>query len=279
MEETPVALNRALTSIVENKKNEVRVTKRIYSKEMLIDSIDPNAIPRSLFGALKREGRINVIAEIKRSSPSVMLKPSKFNPAAIARSYEKAGAVAISVLTDSRFFCGAPVYVPIVREAVNIPVLRKEFIVDPWQLYETAALGADAVLLMPVALSGPQEVADLYHLALELEIEPLVEIHSLADWEMVEGLKPKIIGINNRDFLSPDLKIDIGTTERVAPYLPKKSAIVSESGVSTAGDVAWLSRHVDAFLIGSAFMGNDDPGNELNSLLAESRRLVASRTE
>jgi indole-3-glycerol phosphate synthase len=262
-------LTPILAAIVEHKRAEVAVAKRLVDEERLA-AREPRGGGRSLVAALKRRDRpANVIAEVKRASPSRMLKPTRFDPVAIAASYERGGAAAISCLTDTRFFCGAPHFVPLIREAVTLPVLRKEFVVDRWQLFETAALGADAVLLMAILFDSSDAFAEMYETALGLGLTPLVEIGDEAEWERVAGCEPEVVGINNRDFTSPDLTLDLSRTERLAPGLPGSVALVSESGVSEADDIRRLKKcDVDGFLIGSAFMKEEDPGAALASLLA-----------
>ncbi|MGK7344825.1 MAG: indole-3-glycerol phosphate synthase TrpC [Candidatus Nitrospinota bacterium M3_3B_026] len=263
-------LSPVLRKILEHKREEVRLAKRMAPKDALTDAAGAAGRKRSLKAALSSgNAPARIIAEVKRATPSVMLKPSEFDPAAIARSYEKAGAVAVSVLTDARFFLGSPLYVPMVREAASIPVLRKDFIIDEWQIAESAALGADAVLLMAVVLDG-QTLAAFHDYAARLGLEALVEIHSEEDWEKAAPLKPGIVGINNRDFLSDDLKVDLETTSRLTPALPEDVIVVSESGIESAGDIRRLARAgVGGFLVGSALMREEDPGAALTRLLSE----------
>lgn len=257
-------LHPAITKILENKREEVAEAKRITPEAALIDAAKSFGEVRSLTDSLKKEnGSVKIIAEIKRASPTAMFAPTGFDPVAIAQSYEAGGAVAISVLTDARFFCGSPLYVPLVKSAVTIPILRKEFIVDKWQLAESAALGADAVLLMAVCFDSKVKFADMFHLAKDFGLEVLVEIHSEDEWRFVEPVKPKLIGINNRDFMSPDLSVDLATTEKLAPIIGGDATLVTESGIIAPDDLRRLKDIVDGFLIGSAFMKEDDPGGSV----------------
>ncbi|VAX22098.1 Indole-3-glycerol phosphate synthase [hydrothermal vent metagenome] len=264
-------MNPVLKNILDNKREEIDHQKRIYSEDALVEAAGKIGARRSLAGAVEHgEEKLKVIAEIKRSSPSRMLKPTRFNPKEIAISYEAGGASALSVLTDTRFFCGHGAFIPIVREAVSIPVLRKDFVIDKYQITEAAALGADAILLMALNFENTDALGELYHHALSLGLEVLLEIHSEKEWEKVAALDPKLVGINNRDFLSPELATDIMTTIGLAPRLPADVVIISESGISSPEDIAKLSRAgARGFLIGSAFMIHDDPGAELARLIAQ----------
>lgn len=264
-------MNPVLKNILGNKREEVDHLKRVYSEDALMDAARSIGPRRSLIGAMEQGNKkLKVIAEIKRSSPTKMLMPTRFDPKKIAISYEAGGASALSVLTDVRFFCGHGAYIPIVRESVSIPVLRKDFVIDKYQVTEAAALGADAILLMAINFDSSDALGELYSHALDLGLEVLLEIHSEKEWEMVAPINPKLVGINNRDFLSPALAVDIETTVRLAPQLPPEVVIVSESGISTAEDILkLLGAGAHGFLIGSAFMAEDDPGAKLASLIAE----------
>ncbi len=263
-------LHPILTSILDNKREEVGYLKSLIPEVVIREKASLRAPCRSLRDAVGAgNGGVKVIAEIKRSTPTVMLRATSFDPVKIAKSYEAGGAVALSVLTDARFFSGHSLYVPMTRDQVSIPVLRKEFIIDSWQVVETAALGADAILLMAVCLTDDQ-LAEYFELAQELGLEPLVEIHNEKEWERVKKLGPKLVGINNRDFLSKNLDVDIDATLRLAPVLPNDVTVISESGVSTADDLRKLIKAgADGFLIGTAFMKEDYPGAALAKLLSE----------
>jgi indole-3-glycerol phosphate synthase len=147
--------------------------------------------------------------------------------------------------------------------------LRKEFIIDSWQLAESAALGSDAVLLMAACFDSKDQFADLYHRAIELGLEVLVEIHSEDEWRFVESVNPKLVGINNRDFMSPDLSVDLATTEKLAPIVGADKTLVSESGIGGSDDIRRLIDLVDGFLIGSTFMAEDDPGGAVARIIGE----------
>lgn len=265
-----MTINPTLLKILEHKRLEVDRLKSIIPIETLRDAAAKHGPRRSLRAALMDQSPdVKIIAEIKRSSPSACFKPIGFDPVGIAKSYESAGAAALSVLTEPRFFSGNSTYVPLIKDAVRLPVLRKDFILDQWQVVESAALGADAVLLMAINFKDTGAIEPLYKEAVELGLEPLVEIHSEKEWKMVEPLDPMIIGINNRDFMAPDLRVDIGTTMTIAPLLPPGAVIVSESGISNRDDIELLQNHgVHGFLVGSSLMKEDDPGEALKRLLA-----------
>lgn len=261
-------LNPAITAILDHKKAEVECMKRVTPSAALLEAAAANGPSRSLAKAVTAQSKYpKIIAEIKRSSPSHAFRPVGFNPVEIARAYEAAGAVAISTLTDARYFSGSASYVPLVRQAVSLPVLRKDFIIDKWQVAESAALGADAVLVMAVCFPGYDEMAEVFAEVERLGMEALVEIHSPEEWKKVKPLGPKLVGINNRDFTSPGLEMDLKTTISLAPALPEDVAVVSESGIGSREDIESLQAHgVDAFLIGSSLMREDDPGAALRKL-------------
>ena len=271
-----MSLSPILQAILEHKKEELFHGKKIVPLSALLESAEQKRSMRRPFAQAlapgkdgkRKEGAFKIIAEIKRSSPSQCFVPTGFDPVAIARRYETAGAACLSVLTEDRFFLGSPLYVPLVKEAVSIPVLRKDFVVDPWQIAEAAALGADATLLMAVLFENPELMEPYFQMAEKVGIELLVEIHSAREWEMVKGFEPPLVGINNRDFLSPQLDLDIESTVRLAPLMPDSVTLVSESGLSGQGQLGRLtSLGVDGFLIGSAFMKTDDPGKALKELI------------
>ena len=218
----------------------------------------------SLSGALRRKSPA-VIAEIKKGSPSRGVICHDFDPARIARQYEAAGACAISVLTEEKFFLGCLEDLESARCASAIPILRKDFILEPYQIHEAKAAGADAVLLIAAAL-GPGEIASLMEETRSLGMETLVEIHSPAELESLRALEVPLIGINNRDLVT--FGTDISLSELLAPGLPPGSLGVSESGIRTGADIVRLSRAgIHAFLVGEQFMSSDNPGQALAELL------------
>jgi indole-3-glycerol phosphate synthase len=211
----------------------------------------------------KRNRRfINVIAEVKKASPSAGLIRADFDPAAIAETYEKCGADAISVLTDEKYFQGRLEYLTQVKEAVKLPVLRKDFIIDPYQVYESRAAGADAILLIAEAIK-PAELMDLLILANQLTLTALVEVHSielLMSVRSMIGFPQKhysVLGINNRDLAT--MQVDINTTLRLAEMADNKKHLVAESGIRTRADVEKLiDAGIGAVLIGQTLCESDD---------------------
>ncbi len=209
-----------------------------------------------------------IIAEIKRASPSAGSIREDADPAATARRYERAGAAAVSVLTDRRYFAGSPDDLRAVRQAVGLPVLRKEFIVDPYQLYESRALGADAVLLIAGAVPA-DDLAVLGRLAGELGMAAVFEVHTEAHVDEALATGARVIGINNRDLRT--LTVDLDTTLRLRPRILSGIKVISESGIATPDDVARVCRAgIDAILVGTALMTSPDPEADLRAL-----RLVA----
>ncbi|MDL1871054.1 indole-3-glycerol phosphate synthase TrpC [Deltaproteobacteria bacterium PRO3] len=222
--------------------------------------------PLSLAKALREApGAFAVIAEIKRQSPSKGVLRADFDPVGIARGYEEAGAAALSVLTDEHFFGGHLEHLRQVRQAVKLPLLRKDFLWDPYQIYVAREAGADAILLI-AAMLGRWQMEDLQGLAEELGLSVLVEVHDAAEAERAAGIGAKIVGINNRDLKT--FKVDVGLTEALLPKLPAAAVKVSESGLDSAEVLKRLkAAGADAFLIGEAFMKAPHPGEALKGFL------------
>ena len=211
-------------------------------------------------------GQAAVIAEIKKASPSKGVIRPDFDPAAIARGYAAAGATCLSVLTDVDFFQGSDAYLEQARAVCALPVLRKDFVVDPYQVYEARALGADCILLIVAALDD-SALLELSLLASELDIDVLAEVHDAVELERALNLPVRLIGVNNRDLRSFATRLD--TTLALRTRVPAERLLVSESGIRTPADVALLrAAGVQAFLVGEAFMRAADPGAELARLFA-----------
>lgn len=227
---------------------------------------DSSYKPLSLAKALKDDSRpFSVIAEIKRQSPSKGVLRRDFDPVVIARGYEEAGAAALSVLTDEHFFGGHLEHLRAVRQAVALPLLRKDFVWDPYQIYVAREAGADAILLI-AAMLGSWQMEDLQGLAEELGLSVLVEVHDEAEAWRASGIGAKIVGINNRDLKT--FKVDVGLTETLLPKLPADAVKVSESGLDSAEVLKRLkAAGADAFLIGEAFMRAPKPGEALKGFL------------
>jgi len=214
---------------------------------------------------VSKKSQISLIAEIKKASPSKGLIRADFDPVGIALEYEKAKVSAISVLTEEKYFLGSIDYLKLVREKVSTPILRKDFIVDPYQIYEAKAAGADAILLIASILSK-DELTDYINLAKSLYLDSLVEIHTLEEMEKVLETPAKIIGINNRDLKT--FNVDIGTTIDIASKLPEGIVKVSESGVFSRKDVEKLEESgVDAVLVGESLMRSKNIGAKVVELL------------
>lgn len=227
--------------------------------------------PRDFAGALRAKlqaGLPAVIAEVKKASPSKGLLRRDFDPAAIARSYEQGGAACLSVLTDARFFQGAQEHLAAARGACALPALRKDFILDAYQVHEARALGADAILLIGSCLALA-EMQQLEAAADALGMAVLVEVHDAAELERAVELKTPLIGINNRDLRSFETRLE--TTLDLLKLIPAGRIVVTESGIATPEDVARMrARGVQAFLVGEAFMRSADPGQALRSLFFRS---------
>jgi indole-3-glycerol phosphate synthase len=221
--------------------------------------------PNAFQAALSRPDRINVIAECKRRSPSRGVLRESYDPVAIATGYAEAGAAAISVLTEPTFFDGSVEHLQAVRDAVEVPILRKDFIVSEYQLLEARAAGADAVLLIAAALR-PIELKVLHDHALQLALDVLVEVHDATELAIAIDVGAKIVGVNNRNLRT--LEVDVNASEALIADIPKDVVAVSESGLKSSNDVAHLrDRGYSAFLIGEGFMSHPDPGQQLTELL------------
>ncbi len=209
-------------------------------------------------------GKPAVIAEIKKASPSKGVIREDFDPGAIASSYSQHGAACLSVLTDAPFFQGCEAYLRQARASCPLPVLRKDFMIDPYQVYEARAMGADCILLIVAALSLPQ-MQELEALAMELGMGVLVETHDAAELDLALQLKTPLVGVNNRNLRT--FEVSLTNTLDLLPRMPQDRIVVTESGILKPEDVALMRRHqVNAFLVGEAFMRAPDPGVALEGL-------------
>ncbi len=261
-----------LDKIIADKRDEVQRRQVETSLESLKEQIAGLPRCRNFFKAVTKPNRrgLNVIAEVKKASPSAGLIRADFDPVFIAETYERCGADAISVLTDEKYFQGKLEYVEQVKQAVELPVLRKDFIVDIWQVYESRAAGADAILLIADALK-PGELMDLMIAAAELTLTVLLEVHQADTLMAVRSLIgfPKrgysILGINNRDLTT--MTVDINTTSRLKDLLDEGEPVVAESGIRTPDDVERLiSVGVRAVLIGQTLCEHPDIGEKFSEL-------------
>jgi indole-3-glycerol phosphate synthase len=245
-----------LERIVAAKRAEISAAKR---------PVDVKSAPpvRDFIAALRAK-RPAVIAEIKRASPSKGVLRQDFDPAAIAKSYEEAGAACMSVLTDREFFQGAPEHLSAARAACKLPALRKDFIIDPYQVYEARALGADCILLIVACLDDAQ-LGELEALAHRLGMAVLVEVHDAEELERGLKLKTPLLGINNRNLRTFETRLE--TTLALLPRVPPERIVVTESGILAPADVARMrASGVHTFLVGEAFMRAPDPGAALQTL-------------
>ncbi len=228
-----------------------------------------DAPPARGFAAAIKGPPVRLIAEVKGASPSAGVIRETFDPVAVARTYAEHGAAAVSVLTDARFFRGADEHLAAVRRAVPVPVLRKDFTLDPYQVYEARALAADAVLLIAAILDAAA-LRDLQGLAAELGMAALVEVHTRDELERALAARPALVGINNRNL--DTLETTLETTRRLRPLVPPGPRVVAESGIETRAHVEELERlGIDAVLVGTALMRSADPAACVRELLGCSR--------
>ncbi|MCY4387678.1 MAG: indole-3-glycerol phosphate synthase TrpC [Desulfurellaceae bacterium] len=254
-----------LDDIVANKREELTFQKQQVSLGQLQDMPLFHSQPPGLFQALSTWNGRAIIAEVKKASPSKGVIRQDFNPLALARSYEASGAAAISVLTEKKFFQGSLDYLKQIRQQVALPLLRKDFVFDDYQVYEARAHGASAILLI-VAILEDDQLQDLMHLAQTLKIDCLIEVHDEVECERALAHGVSLLGINNRDLRTFHTTIE--TSERLVQGLPSDVLVVSESGLSARHQLDQLeAQGVRAFLIGETFMAAPDPGAPLRSLL------------
>ncbi len=255
-----------LAKIVAHKREILKVRKREMPLPVLEAKAAGMAPARSFSAALDAvQGRHALIAEIKRASPSKGLIREDFEPVKLARAYVNGGAACLSVLTEEKWFEGADEYLTAVRGAVHLPVLRKDFIVDPYQIAESRVLGADAILLIMAALNR-YEARDLELMAIDQGLEVLIEVHDERELEQALKLRSPLIGINNRNLKTLD--VDLATTAKLTPLVPKDRIVIAESGLSSIADLDRLSAvGARAFLVGETLMREDDVGAATRALI------------
>ena len=257
-----------LDEIVARKRGRLAELKGILVHSELNEAVALAPAPRDFIAALKDGGRPAVIAEIKKASPSAGLIRPDFDVQAIAESYAKEGAAAISVITEEDFFQGSLKYLEKTRKAVSRPLLCKDFIFDPIQIFTARAVGADAILLI-AAILEQDSLVQLLEMARSLGMACLVEVHDAEELARVLDTDARIIGINNRDLRT--FKVDLHTTLRLRPSIPPGRVIVSESGIQRHKDLQDLAAvGVDAVLVGTSLMRADDPGQKLKELMGRS---------
>jgi len=258
-----------LERILSVKREEVAAAKRDKPLGVIRQEAELAPPPRDFAGALRHQvsmGNAAVIAEIKKASPSKGVLRADFRPEEIAVSYAQHGAACLSVLTDKEFFQGRPEYLELARLASGLPALRKDFLIDPYQVYEARVLGADCVLLIVAALDLPR-MHELEAIAAALGMAVLVEVHESAELDLALHLQTPLLGINNRSLRTFETRLE--TTLSLLRKIPPDRLVITESGIATAADVALMRRHeVHAFLIGEAFMRAPDPGQALAQLFA-----------
>ena len=264
-----------LDEIIAHKREEVAASRSIVSLAEMRARAGAAPSPRD-FAAAIAGPPVRIIAEVKRSSPSAGSIRQDADPATTARLYEAAGAAAVSVLTDRRYFSGSNDDLRAVRQAVGLPVLRKDFVVDPYQVYEARAIGADAVLLIAGTVPAA-DLAALGRLAAELGMTAFFEIHAEDHLDEVLAAGARVIGINNRNLST--LEIDPDTTLRLRPRIPAGLLVVSESGIETPADVERVCRAgIHAMLIGTALMASPDPAAHLRALRQAAEQMGGART-
>lgn len=258
-----------LQKILAVKGEEIAVAQKEKSLAAIRRDAEAMPAPRDFAAALRTkvaQGSAAVIAEVKKASPSKGVLRDHFVPADIAKSYAQHGAACLSVLTDRQFFQGAPEYLVQARVACNLPVLRKDFMVDEYQVYEARAMGADCILLIVAALPLPK-MQLLEAIAQALGMAVLVEVHDRAELDFALHLKTPLVGINNRNLRT--FATDLNTTLELMRDIPKERHIITESGILAKSDVALMRDHqVNTFLVGEAFMRADNPGVALQTLFA-----------
>lgn len=259
-----------LTKIVAVKHQEVAAAMRRKPLDAVRFDAESRVLTRDFAGALRAKiaaGKPAVIAEVKKASPSKGVLRADFIPADIAQSYAEHGAACLSVLTDKDFFQGSVDYLKQARASCELPVLRKDFIVDPYQVYESRVMGADCILLIAACLDDAQ-MASLEALALSLDMAVLVEVHDRAELDRALKLKTPLLGINNRNLQTFEVSLD--TTLTLLKDVPADRLLVTESGITTPAEVARLREAgVNAFLVGEAFMRAEDPGVALAALFPD----------
>jgi indole-3-glycerol phosphate synthase len=256
-----------LNKIISTKYEEVAIRKQQKPLSLLQETLAKIQPPRDFVGALRNKlahGLPAVIAEIKKASPSKGIIRANFDPIAIAQSYAQAGAACLSVLTDEQYFQGADSYLQQAHKACELPVLRKDFMVDPYQIYESRSIGADCILLIVAALTDMQ-LSELADLAEKLQLAVLIEVHDEEELHRALRLKSPLLGVNNRNLRT--FATNLNTTLLLKNLIPADKIIITESGIHTSQDVALMRQNnINTFLVGEAFMRADNPGQELKNI-------------
>ena len=263
--DTPTILKKILA----RKHEEIAERSALVSIAQLIEKAQSAEKPRGFAAALAAKlaaGQSAVIAEIKKASPSKGVIREDFDPAAIAESYEQGGAACLSVLTDVDFFQGADEYLQMARSSTQLPVIRKDFIIDDYQVYEARAMSADCILLIVSALTEEQ-LTHLHELAQSLGMDVLIEVHDGVELDIALKLNNPMVGINNRNLHS--FEVSLENTYQLLEKIPAGKMVITESGIHSAEDVAAMrGNNVNSFLVGEAFMRSEDPGQRLAEMFA-----------
>ena len=264
-----------LSRILDTKKQEISAAMRLVSSDALLqqairnnqdENLKPRGFSRSLINTVA-SGKPGIIAEIKKASPSKGILREQFHPKEIAESYAAHGATCLSVLTDKDYFMGSPEFLKEARAACSLPVIRKDFIIDPYQVYEARAMGADAILLIVAALE-PSQMKELELCAIESQLDVLVEVHDGLELEAALELKTALLGINNRNLKT--FEVSLQTTLDLLPSIPKEKLVITESGILRSADAKTMrDAGVNTFLIGEAFMRAANPGKALADLFQQ----------
>ncbi len=266
-------MSDVLAKICADKRAEIAARKHAIPPSEIEDIAKHAPAPRGFTDAITKKiaaGDYALIAEIKRASPSKGLIREDFDPATLAKAYADGGATCLSVLTDEPYFMGKDAYLNEAKDAVALPVLRKDFMLEPYQIYESRALGADCVLLIMAAVSDP-EAQDLVDAAQALGMNTLVEVHDEDELERASALTARLLGINNRNLKT--LEVDLATAERLLPRVPKDKIAVAESGLNAPADLARMSAAgANCFLVGESLMRQPDVAAATRALLARPAR-------
>lgn len=258
-----------LQRIVATKQTEVATGQQQHSINDLQELMAAQSPTRGFHHAIRTrldDGQTAVIAEVKKASPSKGIIREDFDPAEIARSYKLGDATCLSVLTDEQYFKGRNDYLQQVRDTVDLPLLRKDFMIDPWQIHQSRALGADCVLLIAACLSDAQ-LDELYHCATELTMDVLLEVHDEAEMTRALNTPATLIGINNRNLKTFETSLE--TSRRLRSMVSEQHTLVSESGIHVSADIRLLQEmDIHTYLIGESFMRHADPGQQLQKLMS-----------
>ena len=258
-----------LKNILARKREEISERSAVMSADQLLEKALSASAPRGFAAAMAAKiaaGESAVIAEIKKASPSKGVIREDFDPAAIAKSYADGGAACLSILTDVDFFQGADEYLQQAREACNLPVIRKDFVIDKYQIYEARAMGADCILLIVSALAEDQ-LNHLHEVAISLGMDVLIEVHDAAELAIALKRDNPMVGINNRNLHS--FEVSLENTYQLLEQIPANKIVITESGIHSRDDVAAMRKqNVHAFLVGEAFMRSEEPGERLSEMFS-----------